>query len=94
MLTQLATRAATAALALALVGCTLKVAPRPPSFDEDLAPHRVSDVPPGDPLLVATRPVATPGKSLRTGTIARERLLAELDAGPPSFLHQLKVAPK
>lgn len=86
--------AAVAAAALALAACAPKVAPAPPSFDEDLPPRRVSDVPPGDPLLVAERPVAPPGQGLRTGTIARARLVAVLDAGPPSFLRQLEVAPK
>ncbi|HWO18194.1 MAG TPA: hypothetical protein VNO30_05440 [Kofleriaceae bacterium] len=94
MRTQLLASTAPAALALALAACAPKVAPQPPSFDEDLAPRRVSDMPPGDPLLVAARPVAPPGPGLRTGTIARARLLAVLDAGPPSFLRQLEVTPK
>ena len=79
---------------LAPAGCGPKVSPAPPSFDEDLGPRRVSDVPPDDPLLAADRPVAPPGKGLRSGTIARDRLLAVLDAGPPSFLRQVEVAPK
>jgi hypothetical protein len=80
--------------ALAAAACGPKVALPPASFDEELEPRRVSDVPPGDPLLVAERPVAPSGKGLRTGTIARERLNAVLDAGPPSFLRQLEVTPK
>lgn len=79
---------------LAPAGCGPKVSPAPPSFDEDLAPRRVSDVPPDDPMLAAERPVAPAGKGLRSGTIARDRLLAVLDAGPPSFLRQVEVAPK
>jgi S1-C subfamily serine protease len=81
-------------MALAPAGCGPKVSPAPPAFDEDLGPRRVADVPPGDPLLAAERPIAPAGKGLRTGTIARDRLLAVLDAGPPSFLRQLEVAPK
>jgi type II secretory pathway component PulC len=81
-------------LAIALAACGPKVAPPPPAADLDLEPRRVADVPPGDPLLAAERPVAPPGKGLRTGTIARDRLVAVLDAGPPSFLRQLEVTPK
>jgi type II secretory pathway component PulC len=81
-------------LAIALASCGPKVSIPPPSADLDVEPRRVADVPPGDPLLAAERPVAPPGKGLRTGTIARERLLAVLDAGPPSFLRQLEVTPK
>ena len=81
-------------LAVTLAACGPKVTMPPVSFDEDLEPRRVSDVPPGDPLLAAERPVAPPGKGLRTGTIARERHVAVLDAGPPSFLRQLEVTPK
>jgi hypothetical protein len=81
-------------LATALCACGPRVSPPPPAADLDLEPRRVADVPPGDPLLVAERPVAPPGKGLRTGTIARARLLAVLDAGPPSFLRQLEVAPR
>jgi S1-C subfamily serine protease len=78
----------------AAAACAPKVAVPPPSFDEDLEPRRVSDVPPGDPLLAAERPVAPPGRGARTGTIARARLVAVLDAGPPSFLRQLEVTPR
>jgi hypothetical protein len=81
-------------LAMALSACAPKVAVPPVSYEEDLEPRRVSDVPPGDPLLAAERPVAPAGRGLRTGTIARDRLTAVLDAGPPSFLRQLEVAPK
>ena len=81
-------------LGAVLAACAPKVSVPPPSFEEELEPRRVSDVPPGDPLLAAPRPVAPPGKGLRTGTFARDRLNAVLDAGPPSFLRQLEVAPK
>src|SRR5689334_17732811 len=36
---------------------------------------------------------APPGKGLRTGTIARDRLIAVLDAGPAVFLRQFEVTP-
>ncbi len=87
-------------LAMALAACASvaacgpKVSMPPLSFDEDLEPRRVADVPPGDPLLAAERPVAPPGRGARTGTIARARLVAVLDAGPPSFLRQLEVTPR
>lgn len=83
-----------AVLGAGAVGCGPKVSPAPPSFDEDFAPRRVSDVPPDDPLMAAERPWAPPGPGSRTGIIARERLVAVLDAGPPAFLRQLEVAPK
>jgi S1-C subfamily serine protease len=83
-----------AAVAAALAACGPKVSVAPAPLEEDLEPRRVADVPPGDPLLAAARPVAPPGKRLRTGTIARDRLNAVLDAGPPAFLRQLEVAPK
>jgi type II secretory pathway component PulC len=81
-------------LGAGLAACAPKVSVPPPSYEEDLEPRRVADVPPGDPLLAAPRPIAPPSKGLRSGTIARERLDAVLDAGPPSFLRQLEVAPK
>jgi hypothetical protein len=42
----------------------------------------------------AQRVVAPPGKGLRTGTIARDQLIAVLNAGPGTFLRQLEVAPR
>ena len=81
-------------LVLALAACGPKVSMPPGPLDEELAPRRVADVPPGDPILVAARPEAPPGRGLRTGTIARDRLIAVLDAGPPSFLRQLEVTPR
>ena len=95
--------APSAAIALSLAGqgalavltaCGPKVAPLPVAFDEDLAPRRVADVPPEDPMLAAERPVAPAGAGARTGTIARDQLLAVLDAGPGAFLRQLEVAPR
>ncbi len=75
---------------LTLAACGPKVAPPPPSFDEDLgAPDRAA----ADPTPLE-RPTAPPGKGLRTGTITRAQLVAVLDAGPGAFLRQLEVAPK
>ncbi len=42
----------------------------------------------------AERPVAPPGKGLRSGTIERARLIAVLDGGPGAFLRQLEVTPR
>ena len=38
--------------------------------------------------------MAPVGKGLRTGTIARDKLVAVLDAGPGTFLRQLEIAPR
>jgi hypothetical protein len=95
-------------LALAVVvaaACGPKpaTAPRAPEddLDRDLAsrpeaaagaPRPADDPRPAD----APRPppAAAPGKGQRTGTIARARLVAVLDAGPGTFLRQLEVAPR
>ncbi len=84
------------ALVLVLVAfaCAPKAATTPRAFDDDLEPHD----PAGSAATAAgsedQRPVAPPGKGLRTGTIARDHLLAVLDAGPAMFLRQLEVAPR
>jgi serine protease DegQ len=70
--------------------CAPKVAPQPPSFDEDL-PGEVAASSPAEPV---ERPVAPPGKGLRGGTIDRTRLVAVLDAGAGAFLRQLELMPK
>jgi type II secretory pathway component PulC len=75
-----------------LAACGPKVAPRP-VFDEDLpreSTTTVTEAPPAE----APRPVAPPGKGLRTGTIERAKLLTVLDAGPGVFLRQLEVTPR
>lgn len=91
-------RAVLALLALVvgaeLAACAPRVAVPPPSFEEELEPRRVADVPPDDPLIAAPRPEVPAGHRARTGTIARARLDAVLDAGPPAFLRQLEVAPR
>ncbi|MBA3392551.1 MAG: hypothetical protein H0T89_07905 [Deltaproteobacteria bacterium] len=74
--------------AIEAAACTPKVSPKPVSYDEELgakpAPAPVDE-------LAMERVVAPPGKGLRTGTIARDRLIAVLDAGPGMFLRQLEV---
>jgi S1-C subfamily serine protease len=91
------------ALTVILAACGPKVSTAPRAFDDDLdrdlaarpeaagAP-RTADAPrPG----AAPRPApAAPGKAVRTGTIARARLVAVLDAGPGTFLRQLEIAPR
>ena len=81
-------RASLVALLFA-VACGPKVSTRPPSFDEDLG-NQATAAPVTDELTME-RPVAPPGKGLRSGTIARDRLVAVLDAGPASFLRQFEV---
>ena len=61
--------------------------------DIDLTKRQQMPAQPADQA-PALRVDAPPGKGLRTGTIARSRLLAVLDAGPGSFLRQLEVSPK
>ena len=80
-------------LVVAILGCGPKVSTAPRTIDDDLEPRAASRAelagPRGD-----QRAVAPPGKGLRTGTIARARLVAVLDAGPATFLRQLEVAPR
>lgn len=77
------------ALLLALlVACGPKISTKAPSHDKDLDIEEAP--PPADPVTME-RPVAPPGKGLRSGTIARDRLVAVLDAGPGMFLRQLEV---
>ena len=80
------------AVAVALVACGPKVSPRPVSYDEDLG--AATQPTPAVAAAPAERPVAPPGKGLRTGTIPRDRLVAVLDAGPAQFLRQLEVVAK
>lgn len=80
-----------AALVFAATACGPKVRPTPIKYDEDLAGTTRVEPVAGAPV---QRPVAPPGKGLRTGTVTRARLAAVLDAGPGAFLRQLEVAPK
>lgn len=79
-----------ALLLVALVACGPKVDPKSPAFDEDLPKTETAAA--QAPATEAPRVEAPPGKGLRTGTIARDRLLAVLDQGPSPFLHQLEIA--
>ncbi len=74
--------------------CAPKVSTGPTRFDDiELNKHQQQPEQPAEQA-APPRPEAPPGKGLRTGTIAKSRLLAILDAGPGSFLRQLEVAPK
>jgi len=83
-------RAARPALVLlALAACGPKVSTTPTTYDEELG----KPAPAAAPVPDEARPEVPPGKGLRTGVIARDRLIAVLDAGPATFLRQLEVAP-
>jgi len=77
-------------LTVALAACGPKVSTLPPTFDEDLGDP--TPVATAEPIAEAQRPIAAPGKGLRSGTIPRDRLVAVLDAGPAQFLRQLEVS--
>jgi S1-C subfamily serine protease len=73
--------------------CGPKVSPaRSGAFDEDLPKQESAPAPTAAP--VVERPVAPLGKGMRSGTIARDRLVAVLNAGPGNFLRQMELAPK
>jgi hypothetical protein len=74
-----------------LAACGPKVSVKGNAFDEDLESRTVEKAP--EPV-VQPRPIAPPGKGLRTGTIERAKLLAVLDGGPGAFLRQLEVTPR
>lgn len=81
--------------------CAPKVSTTPRPFDDDLD-VRPESAAAGTPSAAtapaapapATRPAPPPGKGLRSGTIARARLAAVLEAGPGMFLRQFEVAPR
>lgn len=93
-----------------LVACGPKADPQEPSFDDDLGGAREPAAPgsaasggtagagaaggAGAVGAAPERPVAPPGKGLRSGTIERARLIAVLDGGPGAFLRQLEVTPR
>lgn len=81
-------------LTVALAACGPKVAPKTNVYDEDLGPRATATDPEAPPAAEAPRPVAPVGKGLRSGTIARDKLVAVLDAGPGAFLRQLEIAPQ
>jgi hypothetical protein len=73
-----------------LAACGPKVAPSPSAFDEELPRERTTTT--TEPVAAEPeRPVAPPGKGLRTGTIDRAQLISVLDGGPGSFLRQMEV---
>jgi len=95
-------RAGLFALMAFACGPAVSTTPRPIEHDLDLASPTVPEVAVPEVAVVEPsaapraepRIVAPPGKGLRTGTIARARLVAVLDAGPATFLRQLEVAPR
>jgi len=83
------------ALAVAVTACAPKVNPGP-KFDDDLPADRGATSQPGPAPATAAeapRPEAPKGAGQRTGTIARAKMVAVLDAGVPNFLRQFEVAP-
>jgi type II secretory pathway component PulC len=76
--------------------CAPKVSTGPSRFDDmELNKHQAMPAEQAPAEAPAPpRPEAAPGKGLRSGTIARSRLNAVLDAGPGTFLRQLEVTPK
>jgi hypothetical protein len=82
-----------ALFALALIACAPKVQPTTMDLDEDLG-SREEVATPTEAVIAPERPIAPPGKGLRSGTIERARLVAVLDAGPPMFLRQVEVTAK
>ncbi|MGE0396892.1 MAG: hypothetical protein AB7T06_09260 [Kofleriaceae bacterium] len=85
-------RVSFALLVTLLVACAPKVQPSTTAFDEDLGENEAAT--PTEVTAAPERPIAPPGKGLRTGTIDRAKLVAVLDAGPPTFLRQLEVTAK
>ncbi|MEO8705901.1 MAG: PDZ domain-containing protein [Kofleriaceae bacterium] len=74
--------------------CGPKVSPHGSAFDEDLPKQAAAPAAAPEVAPAIVRPVALPGKGMRTGTIARDRLVAVLNAGPGTFLRQMELAPK
>lgn len=74
--------------------CGPKVSPKSGGFDEEIGPRTAESAEAPAPTKAdAPRAVAAVGKGLRTGTIARDKLVAVLDKGPGTFLQQLEIAP-
>lgn len=61
----------------------------PVSYDEDLGEKKAPVA--AAPAAPPERPVAPPGKGLRSGTIERAKLVAVLDKGPGSVLRQVEI---
>jgi type II secretory pathway component PulC len=81
-------------LLLVVAACGPKVSTSPRSFDDDLETRPAAAATTPAEVPSDQRSVAPPGKGLREGTIARDRLVAVLDAGPATFLRQLEVTPR
>jgi type II secretory pathway component PulC len=77
-------------LVLFVAACGPKVQPKAVSYDEELGPKSKPEV--AAAAAPPERPVAPPGKGLRTGTIERAKLLAVLDQGPVSVLRQVELS--
>lgn len=75
------------------LACGPKVSTAPRPIDDDLDVREAAAQAKAAELSDEQRVVAPPGKGLRIGTIARDRMVAVLDAGPAAFLRQLEVAP-
>ncbi|HEX2690021.1 MAG TPA: hypothetical protein VHN14_25570 [Kofleriaceae bacterium] len=80
-------------LVVAAVACGPKVPATPRTFDDDLEARAASSPVQAAEPSDEQRTMVPPGKGLRTGTIARDRLVAVLDAGPAAFLRQVEVVP-
>jgi type II secretory pathway component PulC len=74
-------------LAIGLAACGPKVQTTP-VHEEDLV-EKPQPATAETAAAAPERPVAPPGKGLRTGTIERAKLIAVLDQGPPVVLRQL-----
>src|ERR1043165_6751667 len=86
-------RAASLAFAaLAHGACGPAVSNLPRTLDDEAESHKAAPVTPAP--AEAPPAVAPAGKTMRSGTIARDRLIAVLDAGPGMFLRQLEVSPR
>jgi len=83
-----------ALVALLALSCGPKVSTTPRMIDDDLDVRATPAPAEATEPRAAPRVVAPPGKGLRSGTIARDHLVAVLDAGPAMFLRQLEVAPR
>lgn len=81
--------------ALVVIACGPRAPATPRAIDDDLEPRTEPTAAAAAPAPApdSARPLAPPGKGLRTGTIARAHLVAVLDAGPGTFLRRLEVAP-
>ncbi len=72
-----------------VAACGPKVQTTPVTYDEDLPKQQQAAAP--APAPAPERPVAPPGKGMRTGTIERAKLIAVLDQGPGSVLRQVDI---